>query len=182
METVESQNVECLGLEDIAPKILTRAQKVPRVAGKVVPKDLIIKWYNKLEKDGFEELESFNSHMNAREDVPIKNIWRQKRKQGVLRKLTTGEVEYWHAARQFYWDWEGWEMPAYRKFPLLRKLWWEYLEGTTYKLMSYKFSTVNRPMNANTITYYMIKLKKEFVRWALHNNAMPQYKPRQRGK
>ena len=184
METVESQNAEALGVdyEEILPRNFVKAQKVPRVAGKRVPKDLIIEWYDKLDKDGFNELESFNAHMYAKEDVPIKNIWRQKLKQGVLRKLNSGEEDYWRAARIFYWDWSGWDLPAYQRFGILRQMWWEYIEGTTYWLMAQKFSTPNKTLNANTVTYYMIKLKHEFKRWALQNNALPEYKPRQRGK
>jgi len=180
MECKESQNVEKLNLESVAPKVLRNAQKVPRVAGEVVPKDLIIKWYDKLAKEGFEELENFNANMYAKEDIPIKNVWRQKRNQGVMRKLRSGEEDYWRAARIFYWDWSGWDLPAYQKFDLLRKMWWEYIEGTAYWLIAKKFSTPNKQLNINTVTYYMIKLKNEFKRWAVQNNALPRYKPRKK--
>lgn len=182
MESKESQFIEEFDLDDVAPKTIKRAHRVPRVAGERVPKELIIHWYDKLAKEGFKELESFNSHMYAREDVPIKNIWRQKIKQGVLRKIRSGEEEYWRAARLFYWDWSGWDLPAYKRFSLLRELWGEYLEGTTYWLMAKKFSKPGRTISGNTVTYYMLKLKQEFKRWAVQNNALPRYKPRKIGE
>lgn len=178
MESEESKAAEEIGANDVAPKVYKRAQKVPRVAGQVVPKDLIIEWYDKLAKEGFNEIETFNANMYARNDIPPKNIWRQKYNQGGKQKIECGEEDYWRAARLFYWEWEGWDFPAYKKCSLLRDIWNEYLEGTQYWLIAKKFSQPGRTLDVNAVTYYMLKLKKEFKRWVVRGEKIPSYKPR----